>query len=141
MTFKGIKGLFLADGHPSDTIISLHELNYTRNCPSLLSFVKAAHHGSKKNTSPDLELIRTPVYAFTANGISNKHPDKEALARILTYNLSIGQPVKLLFAADTNEIKVLFDVDPGAEARYNFTQSFSTATEKFVALTYLPLTK
>lgn len=142
MSFQGIKGLFLADGHPSDIITALQELNYTPDCPLLLSFVKAAHHGSKKNTSPELlKLIKTPVYAFTANGISNKHPDKEALARILNYNLSIGQPVKFLFAANTDEIKALFDADPDAEARYNFTRSFSTTMENFVALPYLPLTE
>jgi beta-lactamase superfamily II metal-dependent hydrolase len=140
LQFKGIKGLLLADGHPSDVVDSLFGLNYTENCPLSLSFIKVAHHGSKKNTSTEfLKLVSTGVYVFTANGITNKHPDKETLARILTHHLSIGQPSKLIFASDTTQIKSLFNVDDRAEERFNFVQEFIKDGQSHVTLAYLPI--
>ncbi|MBL4675860.1 MAG: hypothetical protein JKY70_06605 [Mucilaginibacter sp.] len=140
LQYKGIKGLFLADSHPSDVVNSLKKLNYTDTCPLLLSFIKVGHHGSKKNTGSELlKLINTGVYVFTANGITNKHPDKETLARILMHHLSIGQPSKLIFASNTTQIKSLFNVDEKAEERFNFVQEFIQDDQPQITLAYLPI--
>lgn len=141
LNFKGISGLFLADGHPTDVVNSLKRLKYTPECPLALSFVKISHHGSKKNTSPELlQMIRTGVYVVSANGITNKHPDKETLARILKYHEGIGQPVKLVFTANTPQIKALFDVDDNPQERYNFTEAFIEDGQLQIPLSYLPIT-
>jgi len=141
LNFKGISGLFLADGHPTDVVNSLERLKYTPECPLALSFVKVAHHGSKQNTSPRLlRMIRTGVYVISANGITNKHPDKETLARILKYHTSIGQPVKLVFTANTRQIKALFNVDDNPQERYNFTLAFIEDGQSQTTLSYLPIT-
>lgn len=140
LKFKDITGLFLADGHPSDVVNSLKKLKYTQRCPLSLSFVKVSHHGSKNNTSPELlTLINTGVYVLSANGITNKHPDKETLARILKYHARIGRPLKLVFASNTTEIKSLFSVDENPEERYNFTQSFIEKDKLQTTLAYLPI--
>jgi hypothetical protein len=142
LSFRNIKGLFLADGHPSDIVSAIRKLKFTETCPLLLSFVKLSHHGSKGNTSPELlSLIRTPVYAITANGISNKHPDKETLSRILCYNTSIGQPLRFAFAANTKEIKSLFKVDVNPHEQYNFTCTYTPEDELQTSLAYLPIIK
>jgi beta-lactamase superfamily II metal-dependent hydrolase len=141
LKFKGIAGLLLADSHPTDVVNSLRKLNYSQKCPLLLSFVKVSHHGSKSNTSTELlSLIRTGVYVLSANGITNKHPDKETLARILKYHTGIGQPLKFVFTANTDKIKSLFKVDENAEQRYNFTQSFIEKDKLETTLSYLPIT-
>lgn len=140
LKFKGVAGLFLADGHPSDVVGSLKRLNHTLECPLLLSFVKLSHHGSKYNTSQELlELIRTGIYVISANGISNRHPDKETLARILKYHLSIGQPLKLVFASNTSQIRSLFLADKDPQQRYNFNQVFVEEGELQTSLTFLPI--
>jgi beta-lactamase superfamily II metal-dependent hydrolase len=140
LRFKDITGLFLADGHPSDIVNSLKKLNYSQKCPLLLSFVKVSHHGSKNNTSLELlALIRTGVYVLSANGITNKHPDKETLVRILKYHARIGQPLIFVFTANTNQIKTLFNVDEDPERRYNFSQSFIEKDKLQTTLAYLPI--
>ena len=140
LKFKGVSGLFLADGHPSDVVGSLKRLNYTLQCPLLLSFVKVSHHGSKYNTSQELlELIRTGIYVISANGISNKHPDKETLARILKFHLSIGQTIIFLFAANTSHIRSLFLVDKDPQKRYNFNQVFIEEGAVQTSLNFLPI--
>jgi beta-lactamase superfamily II metal-dependent hydrolase len=141
LNFKGIQGLFLADGHPTDVVISLKRLNYNIECPLLLSFVKVSHHGSKQNTSPELlRLIRTGVYVISANGISNKHPHKETLARILRYHNSIGQHLKFLYTANTPQIKALFNVDENPQERYNFSQVFIEDGQSQTTLSYRLIT-
>lgn len=141
LSFKGMAGLLLADSHPTDVVNSLKRLGYTPEYPLLLSFVKVSHHGSKQNTSPELlTLIRTGVYVISANGISNKHPDKETLARILKYHNSIGQHLKFLYTANTPQIKALFNVDENPQERYNFSQVFIEDGQSQTTLSYLPIT-
>ncbi|TCN57629.1 hypothetical protein D0809_13680 [Flavobacterium circumlabens] len=139
LKFKDITGLFLADGHPTDAVNALKRLSYSERHPLSLNFVKVSHHGSKNNTSPELlGLINTGVYVFSANGITNKHPDKETLARILKHHAVIGKPLKLVFASNTTEIMSLFNVDEKPEQRYNFTQSFIEDHIQ-TTLKYLPI--
>jgi len=140
LQYKGINGLFLADSHPSDIVNSLKNLGYSERCPLRLSFIKVAHHGSKKNTSIDLlKLISTGVYVFSANGITNKHPDKETLVRILMHHQLMGQPLKFYFTSSTAEIKSLFSVDEKVDERFNLTQEFVKDNDVQTTLTYLPI--
>jgi beta-lactamase superfamily II metal-dependent hydrolase len=57
--------------------------------------LKLAHHGSKKNTSPQLlELLRCRHYLFSTDGSKHSHPDCETVARIIT---SEHRPIDLHF--------------------------------------------
>jgi hypothetical protein len=46
--------------------------------------IKISHHGSLRNTSPDLlALIDAPIYLISSNGVGHGHPDFEVLAAIV----------------------------------------------------------
>ena len=89
--------LFLADAHPDAVTASLKRLLEERGAKRLkVDAVKVAHHGSKNNTDEELvSLIDSPRFLFSTSGAQFKHPDEEAIARIL--DSAGGRPVKLYF--------------------------------------------
>lgn len=82
LTFKGKSALFLADAHPSLVLTGLKALSPGQ--PLYTDLVKLSHHGSKYNTSLDLaKQLESPRWVFSSNGASTKHPNPEAVARVL----------------------------------------------------------
>lgn len=122
LEFKGVAALLLADSHPSDITDSLMGLGYSESHPLHADLVQLAHHGSKANTSPAfLDLIKTKNFVITGNGITNRHPDKETLVRILTQKDRDKEPLIFTFPSNTNELTSLFAVDKDPFARYIFS--------------------
>ncbi|OKS88707.1 ComEC/Rec2 family competence protein [Mucilaginibacter polytrichastri] len=141
LEYQGLKALFLADSHPSDIVTSLMALGYSKENPLNIEFAKISHHGSKANTSPELlEMINTANFLFTANGVSNKHPDKECLARILT-GKTRQKHLNFIFSSKTDEIKNLFAVDDDPYAKYNFSCLYIANDSNRYTLTFLPIKK
>jgi beta-lactamase superfamily II metal-dependent hydrolase len=137
LKFKSVSGLFLADGHPSDAVSGLKALGYTKENPIKVNFVKVSHHGSKNNTSPELlTLIDTAVYVISANGISNKHPDKETMARILHHHQQNGRDLEFKYTSGTKQIRSIFDSDENPEQRFNFIQTFIEEEYPAIILNY-----
>jgi len=89
--------LFLADAHPDAVTNSLKRLLADRGAERLkVDVVKVAHHGSKHNTDDELmSLIESPRFLFSTSGALFKHPDEEAIARIIAS--AGGRPVTLYF--------------------------------------------
>lgn len=89
--------LFLADAHPDAVVSSLKRLLAERGLDRLkVGAVKVAHHGSKNNTDVELvSLIDSPRFLFSTSGAQFKHPDEEAIARIL--DAAGGRDVTLYF--------------------------------------------
>jgi len=89
--------LFLADAHPDGVTGSLKRLLADRGAKRLkVDAVKVAHHGSKNNTDEELvSLIDSPRFLFSTSGAQFKHPDEEAIARIIAG--AGGRPVTLYF--------------------------------------------
>src|SRR5262249_12591494 len=89
--------LFLADAHPGTVTESLKRLLKERDVQRLhVDAVKVAHHGSKNNTDEALvSLIERPRFLLSTNGVQFKHPDEEAIARIV--DGGAGQPLTLYF--------------------------------------------
>jgi len=82
LEFKGKSALLLGDAHPGLVLESLKRLS--PNAPFKTDCVKVSHHGSKANTSPALAAhLRSPKWIFSSNGATTKHPNAEAVARIL----------------------------------------------------------
>ncbi len=82
--FEGRRLLLAADAHPSILKASLDRFGGGGRVT--LDACKLSHHGSKANTSP--ALLRTldcPVYLFSTNGAYFKHPDREAVARVIKW--------------------------------------------------------
>ena len=89
--------LFLADAHPDAVTASLKRLLEERGAKRLkVDAVKVAHHGSKNNTDEELvSLIDSPRFLFSTSGAQFKHPDEEAIARII--DGAGGRPVTFYF--------------------------------------------
>jgi beta-lactamase superfamily II metal-dependent hydrolase len=75
------RALFGADAHPDVLVESLKRLGAG---PHRFNAVKVAHHGSRRNSSPELlDLIQSPKWLISTNGAVFEHPDDEAIARII----------------------------------------------------------
>lgn len=84
--FAGMSCLFLADAHPDVICASIRRLLKERGGLSCLAVdaVKVAHHGSKGNTTDELmSLINCPKFLISTNGAQFKHPDREAISRLI----------------------------------------------------------
>lgn len=82
LTFKEKSALLLADAHPSLILASVKALSPGQ--PLHADCVKLSHHGSKYNTSLDLvKQLESPRWIFSSNGATTKHPNPEAVARVL----------------------------------------------------------
>ena len=94
--YAGQRLLLTGDAHPSILIDSIKRLNCWTNEPRLrLDALKLPHHGSKANLPVELlKLIDCPRYLVSTNGAYFKHPDQEAIARIIKYG---GERPELLF--------------------------------------------
>ncbi|MGE0813390.1 MAG: MBL fold metallo-hydrolase [Vicinamibacterales bacterium] len=83
--YQGLSVLFGADAHAPQVEASLRRLLAARRIERLpLTAFKLSHHGSARNTSPDLlRLVTCPHYLVSTNGTRHHHPDPETLARVL----------------------------------------------------------
>lgn len=138
--FGDLKALLLADSHPSDVINSLCALGYCKKNPIEVEFMQLSHHGSKANTSSELlEIVNTKCYVVTGNGIHNRHPDKEAIVRLLIKDKRSSEILNIHFACDTKELRNMFVVDINAFENHKFECSYSELDSNSKILAYLPL--
>lgn len=80
---NGIRILMLADAWAEDIIESLQKLQEEGHS-MMFDAIKISHHGSYRNTSPELlELIDSPIYFVASNGNTHGHPDIETLIAIV----------------------------------------------------------
>ena len=85
--YDGKAALFTGDAHPNTLIKGLKEILRKRGISRLpLDVLKVPHHGSKHNINQELlSLLECRRYLISTNGSYFKHPDQEAVARILKY--------------------------------------------------------
>lgn len=84
-----------------------------------LAALKLSHHGSARNNSPQLiESVKCGSYLISTNGEQHKHPDHQALLRVLRFNRSL-QPPCLAFNYDAETTHRWRD-DPAAVGRLGF---------------------
>ncbi|MCP5230177.1 hypothetical protein [Accumulibacter sp.] len=95
--FAGKSCLFLADAYHEVITASLQRLLQQRGQQVLeVDAVKVAHHGSAGNVSDELlALIDSPRFLVSTNGSRFRHPDAEAMQRIIAR--SRHQPPTLCF--------------------------------------------
>jgi len=85
------------DAHADDIETAIARLQAERNLarPFPLAAFKLPHHGSEKNVTRDLlERIDCSRYLVSTDGSWHRHPDHQALLRILRF---AKRPVQLLF--------------------------------------------
>lgn len=79
----GVRVLMLADAWAEDVVQALRALQ-SNGDSMFFDAIKISHHGSLRNTSPDLlQLIDAPRYFVSSNGNAHGHPDIEVLAAIV----------------------------------------------------------
>ncbi|WP_255373580.1 ComEC/Rec2 family competence protein [Chitinophaga sp. CF118] len=140
LEFNGVRALLLADSHPSTVAESLCRLGFSAEKPLDATFVQLSHHGSKVNTSAELlRLINTDTYVVTGNGITNRHPDKETLVRVLSLEGRPQRTISFIFSSDSKELRGLFAVDGEVYSKYDFCCIFPEAGQLYQSLNYLPL--
>jgi len=71
--------LFLGDSWADDNYAALKPMG-----PTIFDAIKIAHHGSVRNTSPDLlTLVDSPHYFISTNGNGHEHPNFAVLKAIV----------------------------------------------------------
>jgi beta-lactamase superfamily II metal-dependent hydrolase len=89
--FDGRSLLFAADAHPKVLIPALRALARERGRssssakPLQVDVFKLPHHGSRANVTLELfDLVKARHYITSTSGRRFKHPDEEAMARVIT---------------------------------------------------------
>jgi hypothetical protein len=82
--FEGRRLLLAADAHPS--VLSAGFDRFGDGGKIALDACKLQHHGSKANVSAAfLRSLDCQTYLFSTNGAYFKHPDREAVARVIKF--------------------------------------------------------
>lgn len=83
ITSAGVRALLLGDAWAEDTVAKLRALKPATG-PILFDAIKVSHHGSCRNTSPELlATIDAPCFLISTDGTRHGHPDFEVLAEIV----------------------------------------------------------
>lgn len=99
--YDGKRVLLAGDAHADRLENSLQTLAAQEGGRLRLDAVKVSHHGSAHNTSQQvLDLISCPTYLVSTNGSTFRHPDKTAIARLISFG---GAAKELVFNYSTNE--------------------------------------
>lgn len=115
LAVDGRRILLGADAHTDTLVEGLRRLG--GGAPVKLDAYKVSHHGSAANTSRELlALIQCPRYLISTSGAQFRHPDPEAIARILKF----GGPAKTLFFNYRSPFTASWD-DDDARAEYGYS--------------------
>lgn len=101
--YKGKKVLFGADAHPSVLIESLARKPLAAGSFQLDAF-KLPHHASKNNVSEEIiAIFPTRHYLISTSGARFKHPDEEAIARVLVAQSDYKKHLHFNYDTEFNE--------------------------------------
>ncbi|NKL25402.1 hypothetical protein GFL92_01020 [Rhizobium leguminosarum bv. viciae] len=85
MEFEGKKVICASDAHPDPLEAAIDKLRGDQ-ARLKIDLLKVSHHGSRSNTTRAfLEMLDCTRFAFSTDGSRHNHPDRETIARILTY--------------------------------------------------------
>ncbi len=101
--YEGRSVLLLGDAHPSVVTESLERLQGERGGGKIsIDAMKVSHHGSRKNTSPELlEKINCRTFLFSSSGAKFGHPSPECVARIIAHRPD-GVELRFNYASDVS---------------------------------------
>jgi beta-lactamase superfamily II metal-dependent hydrolase len=119
---KEKKALFLADSFPSIIVDRLKNepFNISLESPLVVDIVKVSHHGSYKNTSPELiNLIDCENWLLTANGNGGK-PSKEGILRIVNERSKMNKISKIYINHVSPTFLDIFGSDGDVQDLYKF---------------------
>ena len=113
--------LLASDAHPDVLEESIARVRAERGIDRLrVDLFKLPHHGSQGNVSRGLlEQIDCHSYLFSTNGAYFRHPDREAVARVIKYG---GEEPRLVFNYLTDHNR-MWD-DPGLMDQYGYSVQY-----------------
>jgi len=80
--YDGKKVLLAADAHVPVLLSAFDRMNNAD--PLEVDLFKLSHHGSKGTVSiPSIQRVKASLYAFSTSGARHKHPNAEAVARVI----------------------------------------------------------
>ncbi len=101
--FDDKKLLLAGDVHANTLAASIARCPGFKDGKLKIDAFKVSHHGSRKTLSDEvLERLDCPRFLISTNGSRHKHPDREAIARILILG---GEKKHLFFNYDTKFTK------------------------------------
>jgi hypothetical protein len=123
--YDGHALLLAGDGYAPDIAAAIDRVRAERNraAPFPLDAFKLSHHGSENNLTKDvLEGIDCRRFIISTDGTVHRHPDHQALLRILRY---VPTKPELLFncRADTTQ--------PWEESKSDVTRKFPDYDTRF----------
>jgi beta-lactamase superfamily II metal-dependent hydrolase len=122
--FDGKRILLGADAHPTQLVAALDALGG----PLALDAFKLPHHGSRANLSKGLlEQVKCPLYLVSTSGSYFKHPDREAIARVVKYG---GAGAALVFNYESDQTRVWKSGALGAQ--WGFSARYPGAGEESI---------
>jgi hypothetical protein len=129
--FEERRILLAGDAYASTLLNSVSRLTEGGTSARLkIDAFKLPHHGSKANLSPDLlEKIECSRFLFSTNGAQFRHPDQEAVARIIRFS---DQGAQLFFNYKTTYNK-LWDNSAWKE-QYGYQTKYAAAGEAGISL-------
>lgn len=103
--------LFLGDSWAEDTVIAL-----AQDGPAIFDAVKIAHHGSLRNTSPDLlALVDSPHFFISTNGDGHDHPDFAVLKAIVDRPAPFRRTLHFNYSTPASRRLKTYQSDTGAD--------------------------
>jgi hypothetical protein len=126
--FEGRRVLLGGDAHPSVLTAAIKRLG--TGARLALDACKLPHHGSKANVNRQfLEAIDCTTYLFSTNGAYFKHPDRQAVARVITWG---GAQPQLHFNY-RSAYNTVWDSQPLRE-RHGYTTAFPRSAADTIRL-------
>jgi len=124
--FEGRRVMFAGDAYPDVLLDSIRRLvGPGENARLRLDAFKLPHHGSNANINRDiLKKVDCARYLFSTNGTRFKHPDREAVARVIKFG---GHEPELLFNYRT-EFNSIWD-NRRLIKRYGYSVSYPSASD------------
>lgn len=125
--FDGGRVLLGADAHPTQLITALGAMGGVQ----ALDAFKLPHHGSRANLSRALlESCKCTTYLVSTSGSYFKHPDREAIARVVKYG---GAVPNLVFNYESDQNAVWKGA--ATRAHWGYTATFPAAGQESVIVT------
>ncbi|QRQ11509.1 AVAST type 1 anti-phage system MBL fold metallo-hydrolase Avs1a [Acinetobacter pittii] len=110
-----LRVLMLADSLAEDIVQSLKELQANGHS-MMFDAIKISHHGSYRNTSPELlELIDSPIYFISSNGSKHGHPDIEPLIAIIDRPSEFSRTLYFNYSTATSRMLQSYKSKSGAK--------------------------
>lgn len=95
--------MLLGDAWAEDIVARLRSTQ-VRSTPHLFDAIKVSHHGSLRNTSPELlEIADAPCFLISSDGSQHGHPDFEVLAEIVDRPAPFERHVFFNYETDASE--------------------------------------